>query len=171
MRLVTARFLLQPRLLVMLLLLHRSNKASRSLVRFQEAISGAQSRTGPRTTSSSSSGASVARAARAGCRRTGCARPQGRCRAGGTPRRRPPPVALVHRVESVGGDNGPQVVAEGDVHWRAVVQGADAHVQHVLADLAASSASRLTRSGCTAPPAARRCRRWRCAAGRRCAAL
>ena len=59
-------------------------------------------------------------------------------------------VVLGHEVE-VGGDQRPQVVAEGDVDRRAVVDGADAHQEQCRAAFAASCARRSTRSGWRSP--------------------
>ena len=44
------------------------------------------------------------------------------------------PVVVGHGI-GVGSDDGPQELAEGDVHRRAVVERADAHQQHVLRGL------------------------------------
>ena len=40
-------------------------------------------------------------------------------------------LILRHQLE-IGGDHGAQEIAKGHVHWRQVVKGTDAHVQHAL---------------------------------------
>ena len=63
-----------------------------------------------------------------------------------------PVVVLVVADEVVvGGDQGPEVLEEGDIDRRQVVQGPDAMLRTWPAALAASSARRWTRSGWIAP--------------------